>query len=373
VLLQVNKTEMLAERNAFLSQVALILLLGLAFGFLVFAWFAKSIAAPVQQLSEAALAISHGDWEKDLPLSHAVDEVGALTRAFSQMLENLSAAQQDLEKQAVVLQNTNTRLQLEITQHLQTQQEIHELNQELELRVLERTAQLKAANDELEAFSYSVSHDLRAPLRSIDGFSKALLEDYGETLGSDGQQFLRRVRRASQRMAQLIDDLLKLSRITRGEMIRKSVDLSLLAKEVLDGLQQAEPSRHLTANVQENICAEGDVRLLRVVMDNLLGNAWKFTSHRQQAVIDFGVVDHATAPDGTAARGPIFFVRDNGAGFDQAYADKLFGVFQRLHHESEFPGTGVGLATVKRIIQRHGGNIWAEGMSNRGATFYFTL
>lgn len=367
VVLSVDNAEMLAERNAFLQQVALILLTGLFLGLLAFAWFARTIAAPVQQLSEAALAISHGDWKKNLPQSTAVDEVGDLTRAFSQMSEHLSAAQRDLERQAKALQNTNTRLHLEITEHLQTQQDIHHLNQELEQRVLERTAQLKAANQELEAFSYSVSHDLRAPLRSIDGFSQALLDDYGPRLDDEGQEFLHRVRSASQRMAQLIDELLYLSRLTRGEMVRRPVDLSALAELVAQELQQNDTQRQVEIVVQPNITAEGDSRLLRVVLENLLGNAWKFTGLRQQARIEFG------QRQADESGKPVFFVRDNGAGFDSAYADKLFGVFQRLHRADEFPGTGIGLATVQRIIHRHGGRVWAEGEVDKGATFFFSL
>ncbi len=373
VLLSVDKAEMLVERNAFLSQVALILLVGLACGLLAFVWFTGGIVAPVQLLSEAALAISHGDWDKTLPQSTAVDEVGDLTRAFSQMSEHLSAAQRDLEKQAKVLQNTNTRLHLEISEHQQAQREIYQLNLELEQRVLERTAQLKAANEELEAFAYSVSHDLRAPLRSIDGFSQALLDDYGARLDAEGLEFLQRVRRASQRMAQLIDDLLNLSRITRGEMVRAPVDLSRLAALVAEDLRQAEPQRQVEIVIQSQVQAEGDARLLRVVMENLLGNAWKFTSRCDHARIEFGRSDKLPSGRGGQPGNRAFFVRDNGAGFDPAYADKLFGVFQRLHRAEDFPGTGIGLATVQRIIHRHGGQVWADGEVGIGANFYFAL
>jgi signal transduction histidine kinase len=373
VVLTVDNAEMLAERNIFLNQVALILLAGLFFGLLAFAWFARTIAAPVQQLSEAALAISHGDWQLVLPLSDAVDEVGDLTRAFSQMSEHLLTAQGDLEKQAKALQNTNTRLHLEITEHQQAQEEIHRLNMALEQRVLQRTAQLKVANQELEAFAYSVSHDLRAPLRSIDGFSQALLDDYGEQLDDEGQEFLHRVRGASQRMAQLIDDLLYLSRITRGEMIRQSVDLSGLAKLVVQELQLDNPQRQVEMLVQPKVTAEGDPRLLRVVLENLLANAWKFTGQREQSRIEFGVEKKRSFVGDGYSTEDIYYVRDNGAGFDPAYADKLFGVFQRLHRVDEFPGTGIGLATVQRIIHRHGGRVWAEGEVGTGATFFFTL
>ncbi len=373
VLMSVEVEEMLAERNAFLSQVAWILFFGLVVGLLIFAWFARTIVAPVQQLSEAALSISHGGWEKNLPQSNAVDEVGDLTRAFSQMSEHLSAAHGDLAKQAKALQNTNTRLHLEITEHQQTQQEIFHLNQELEQRVLQRTAQLKVANQELEAFAYSVSHDLRAPLRSIDGFSQALLDDYGEQLDEEGQEFLQRVRGASQRMAQLIDDLLYLSRITRGEMIRQPVDLSSLADLVSKELQQNNPQRQVEMVVQPEVKADGDPRLFRVVLENLLSNAWKFTGRREQGRIEFGMERNRSTTEDAPPVELVYYVRDNGAGFDPAYSEKLFGVFQRLHRIDEFPGTGIGLATVQRIIHRHGGQVWADGEVEKGATFFFTL
>ncbi len=240
------------------------------------------------------------------------------------------------------------------------------LNAELEQRVLERTAELAAANRELEAFSYSVSHDLRAPLRTIDGFSQAVLEDYAARLDDLGKDYLSRVRGATQHMGQLIDDLIKLARVARAEMKREAVDLSALAGEVLSALQKSEPGRELECHIEPGLTAKGDARLLRVVLDNLLGNAWKFTGRKPRARIEFGAIRDT---DGA----PGFFVRDNGAGFDMTYADKLFGAFQRLHTLSEFPGTGVGLATVQRIVHRHGGRVWAEGALEKGATFYFTL
>jgi signal transduction histidine kinase len=231
---------------------------------------------------------------------------------------------------------------------------------------LEQTAaQLVAANRELEAFSYSVSHDLRAPLRSIHGFSQALLEDYADQLPPDGAQNLERVCAASQRMAQLIDDLLNLSQVSRSEMRPEHVDLSRLSHSVAAELQQTEPHRVAEFVIAEALSVEGDARLLRVVLQNLLGNAWKFTSKHPTARIEFGAVPR----EGES----VYFVRDDGAGFDMAYVDKLFGAFQRLHTLSEFAGTGVGLAMVHRIVQRHGGRIWAEGAVERGATFYFTL
>jgi PAS domain S-box-containing protein len=228
-----------------------------------------------------------------------------------------------------------------------------------------RAVELAAVNAELEAFSYSVSHDLRAPLRSIDGFSQALLEDYADRLDDEGKTMLRRVRAGSQRMAELIDALLGLSRVTRSELRRTRVDLSAAARAIAGALAAAEPERGVEFVIADGIVVEGDARLLRVVLQNLLENAWKFTRGRAQARIEFGV----TAEDGR----PVYFVRDDGAGFDMAYAGKLFAPFQRMHAARDFSGTGIGLATVERIVRRHGGRAWAEGAVDRGATFYFTL
>jgi signal transduction histidine kinase len=372
IVLSVQTSELLAERNAFLHRVIVILAIGLILGCLAFFWFTDNLVGPIQQLSEAALAISRGGWDLDLPRARSRDEVGDLARAFEEMSRRLSTAYGELESKARELQKANEKLHREITEHMQTGQQLHKLNQELEQRVIERTGLLKAANRELEAFTYSVSHDLRAPLRSIDGFSQALLEDYGEVLDAEGREFLQRVRRAAQRMGQLVDDLLKLSRITGGEMVREPVDLSRLAASVVEELRQENPTREVEVVIQPGVCAEGDGRLLRVVLENLFGNAWKFTSRREQARIEFGIVDHAVLNPGQPDQ-TVYAVRDNGAGFDPAYAGKLFGVFQRLHLATEFPGTGIGLATVQRVIHRHRGRIWAEGALNEGAAFFFTL
>lgn len=226
-------------------------------------------------------------------------------------------------------------------------------------------AQLKAVNKELEAFSYSVSHDLRAPLRHIDGFSQALSEEYAGAFDDKGKNYLRRMRGASQRMGELIDDLLRLSRVTRAEMRHERVSLSDLARTVAEELQKTEPDRRVEWAIAPRLAAEGDRPLLRVALENLLGNAWKFTRNRPGAKIEFGMIRR----EGRSA----YFVRDDGAGFDMAYAGKLFSPFQRLHREEEFPGTGIGLATVQRIVHRHGGRIWAEGAVGRGATVFFTL
>lgn len=236
---------------------------------------------------------------------------------------------------------------------------------ELERMVAERTLELARANRELEAFSYSVAHDLRAPLRSIDGFSQALLEDYADKLDAEGRNHLQQVRESAQQMGRLIDDLLTLSRVTRSELRHELADLSALARSALARLQKNEPERRAELVIPDGLIANGDAGLLGIVLENLLGNAWKFTRRRPVARIEVGARHEEACP--------VFFVRDNGAGFDMVYADKLFGVFQRLHSATEFEGTGIGLATVQRIVQRHGGRVWAEGEVGRGATVYFTL
>lgn len=225
--------------------------------------------------------------------------------------------------------------------------------------------QLESANRELESFSYSVSHDLRAPLRHINGFSLALLEDYAEALDDTGKDYLKQVREASQEMAQLIDDVLKLARVSRSEMKCETIDLSQVAVKIIDELQTRDGNRRVDVKIEPNINGYCDPRLIEIALSNLIGNAWKFTSRKESAEIVFGV-------DG-AASNPAYFVHDNGAGFDMEYSEKLFGAFQRLHTINEFEGTGIGLATVQRIINRHGGRVWAEGAVNAGAKFYFTL
>jgi signal transduction histidine kinase len=226
-------------------------------------------------------------------------------------------------------------------------------------------AEVRTANQELEAFSYSVSHDLRTPLRGIDGFSQALLEDYHDVLDATGQDYLRRVRAAAQRMAELIDDLLSLSRVSRADLAYEAVDLSAQATAIAAELQRGDPSRSVELRIEPGIVVRGDPRLLRITLENLLGNAWKFTGRTAGAVIELG-----RRRDGDDE---VLFVRDNGAGFDMQYAERLFGAFQRLHTEREFPGTGIGLATVQRIIHRHHGRIWVDAAVDRGATFSFTL
>lgn len=238
-------------------------------------------------------------------------------------------------------------------------------NEELEQRVKERTAELEAVNTELASFAYSISHDFRAPLRALDGFSASLTEKYNAQLDDQGRHYLNRIRKAALYMSDLVDDLLKLSRITRIEVKKQAVDLSQIAEDIIKDLQEAEPERQVTVAVEPGLSARGDFSLLKAALENLIGNAWKFSSKEERATIEVG---HATV-DGEQ----VFFVHDNGVGFNMAYVDKLFGAFQRLHGVNEFPGTGIGLATVQRIINRHGGRIWAESEVGKGATFYFTL
>jgi signal transduction histidine kinase len=260
----------------------------------------------------------------------------------------------DFESEKSKVELANQHLEGEIEERKRAEEETQRVNREV-----------VAANKELEAFSYSVSHDLRAPLRAIDGFSLALLEDYGDKLDADGKDCLQRVRAATQRMGVLIDDLLNLSRVTRTEIKLQRADLSAIVRSIAAELQKTQPERQAEFRIEESLQAFVDPHLMRIALENLLGNAWKFTSKRESACIEFG----KTVCD----RSFTFFVRDNGAGFDPTYAGRLFGAFQRLHDKNDFPGTGVGLATVQRIIHRHGGRIWAESAVDRGATFYFTL
>ena len=232
-------------------------------------------------------------------------------------------------------------------------------------RLVEAIAALEAANAELDGFSYSVAHDLRAPLRAIQGFSQAVLEDYAGSVPPKGQDYLRRIAAAALHMSELIDDLLELSRIARAPLQRGAVDLSALARAVTADLERGSSDRRVDTAIGDGLTASADARLTKIVLEHLLGNAWKFSARATAARVEFG----STTADGV----PVFYVRDNGAGFDAAYASKLFVPFQRLHSEKDFAGRGIGLATVQRIVRRHGGKVWIEGTVNEGATVYFTL
>ncbi|MGA0569097.1 sensor histidine kinase [Variovorax sp. VNK109] len=272
-----------------------------------------------------------------------------------------------LEKVLERQREINVELQHEVHERQRAEDEVRRLNTGLEERVRERTAQLQEANRELEAYSYTVSHDLRGPLNSINGFAHLLSRTLGENASPQVAHNLARIRANTTRMSDLIEALLSLAQLSRTKVQMAAVDMSAVAGEVLTTLAESEPRRHVSVTVQDNLVVEGDPRLLRAMLENLLGNAWKFTGRQPAALIEFG--RDATADSDS----PVFFVRDNGAGFDMAYADKLFGTFQRLHAADDFPGTGIGLATVRRIVSLHGGRVWGQSVVGEGTTFFFAL
>jgi signal transduction histidine kinase len=313
----------------------------------------RAIGRPILNLASLAATVSdRKDYSVRSPIVRSVAEVEQLIGTFNQMLTEIQGQHAEIEDARATLEQRVTDRTMELESR----------TEQLEVQGRE----LAAANRELESFSYSVSHDLRAPLRAIDAFSKAVLSDYGDRmLDQRGMHFLERVRAGTQKMSQHIDDMLHLAQVTRRNLVRSEVDVTAVAQEAAAELARRNPDRLVCCLIEPNLRASADSHLLTIVFENLLGNAWKFTGLREEARVEVG----QTSIGGE----PAFFVRDNGAGFDAAYAGKLFGAFQRLHHESEFEGTGIGLATVKRIITRHGGLISAEGVEGVGATFYFTL
>jgi DNA-binding response OmpR family regulator len=324
---------------------------------------------------EACRRVKSAPSMRDIPIVMltAVDDREAMIQGLSAGADDYIAKSSDLGLLRARVLAQIRRKQFEDENRLIREQLLRAELERAEARAAQGAAQARAAlvdeleakNEELDSFSYSVAHDLRAPLRSLDGFSLALLEDYADKLDEEGRRYLRFIRESAQQMAALIDDLLSLSRVTRSEFERQSVDLTKVARAIADRLQQSQPQRQVEFAIAAGLAACGDRQLLAILMENLLGNAWKYTGKRAQARIEVGT----TVDTG----GKAFYVRDNGAGFDMAYASKLFGVFQRLHSASDFEGTGIGLATVQRIVRRHGGKVWAEGKVDEGATFYFTL
>jgi signal transduction histidine kinase len=325
VVAKIDKSEAEAAFNhlmgVWLALQAVVILLSIMLARLV----AEAVADPVREVAEAAGKFASGDLTARAPVTRT-DEIGALANGFNAMANQVEARQYELDNRAL---------------------------------------QLEALNHELESFAYSVSHDLRAPLRAIDGFSNVVLEDYGDRLDEEGRAHLQRARAAAQRMGELIDDLLLLSRLTRQEMAHEAVNLSELAEEIIGHMRTRDLFRTVQNLVAPNLVARGDRRLLQALLANLLENAWKFTGRALDAQIEFGSLEQ----DGET----VYFVRDNGAGFDMTYVHKLFVPFQRLHAMTDFPGNGVGLATVQRVVNRHGGRVWGEGQVGQGATFYFTL
>lgn len=326
------------RRNHFIRIFSLVLIACMVATLLVSLLFRRTVAGPITALADTAFTVSR---EKNYSLRATPiatsKELATLIDAFNEMLSQIQV------RDAALLSART----------------------ELEQRVQERTKALVAANRDLESFSYSVSHDLRGPLEVINGMSYIIRQQYGHELTPGLKDCFDRIADASKRMEQLIEDLLNLARVTKVEMHRESVDLSAVTRRIVDELRQREPERAVEFAIAEGAVVHGDAHLLRVAMDNLIGNAWKYSSYKSPSRIEFGI-----RPD---EHGRVFFVRDNGAGFDPRSTQRLFQPFQRLHAVSEFPGTGVGLATVQRILQKHGGRIWAEGVVNQGATFFFTL
>jgi signal transduction histidine kinase len=322
--------DMAGERIAAAQRrVVLVTMLGLglvAAATVAISWLIdRKLLMPIASIVRATRQVAAGNWNYRLDI-RSDDEIGEMVANFEAMTRSLRDSFDQVERS---------------------------------------NRELAALNQEIESFSYSVSHDLRAPLRSMDGFSLALLEDYADKLDDTGRNYLSRIRAASQRMGRLIDELLGLARVTRTELNKERVDLAPMARELIQSLQQQHPERHVRGEIEDSLVVMADKTLVHIVMQNLIENAWKFTARAADACIRVG----RTTRDGQ----PVCFVADNGVGFDMNYADRLFGAFQRLHHENEFPGTGIGLATVHRIIRRHGATIWAESAAGAGATFFFSL
>jgi signal transduction histidine kinase len=330
----------------------------MAAAYVVLSQLARFMTRPMLAIAGTAReVVQQRDYSRRAP-KMSDDEVGVLVDSFNDMLAEIERRTQDLEL-------SNREFAREVAERAKAEAEVLSLNAALEDRVRDRTEQLEAANHELEAFAFSVSHDLRAPLRAIDGFGQALLEDFPDDVPEEAKRYLTRIRNSTLRMGQLIEDLLNLSRVSRGALERSAVDLGELAQQVANELALHYPAHPVALSVWPDMMTRADPRLLRAALENLLGNAWKFTANVSEPRVEVGVLR-----DGGKE---VFYVRDNGAGFSMDYAGKLFTPFQRLHSAAEFSGTGIGLATVQRIVVRHGGRIWADAKVGKGAAFYFTL
>lgn len=321
-------------------------------------WLQSVITNPIHSIVEIAHDVVSTKKYSQRADKISEDEVGVLVDAFNEMLT-------EIENRTKALEISNQELEQEVTERKRVREEILRLNEELEQKVFERTEQLQEINQELESFCYSVSHDLRGPLRSISGFSQALKEELPEDLPGESNRYFDKITAATIRMGQLIEDLLNLSRVSRADLVRQDVDFSAMAHTVIHDLRVEEEETAVNYSIWDGITVNADPKLLRIVLENLLSNAWKFTSKVESPKIEVG-----SMRDGDRE---VLFVRDNGAGFDMKYAGKLFGAFQRLHGMDEYPGTGIGLATVHRVIRRHGGRVWCDSAVGKGAAFFFTL
>ena len=357
--LRADLTEITAHLRTYAQISGLVILGSLAFALVLSTALQRAITRPILALTDTAKTIAQTRDYTARANKLGDDEIGALTDDFNQMLRAI-------QERDNAVQDSNKALFTENVARRHAEDEIRLLNASLERRVDERTSELQAANKELEGFSYSVSHDLRSPLRAVDGYSRMVAEKCAEHLDDDGRRMLGVIRSETARMGRLIDDLLTFSRLGRQKLDSAIIDMRTMAQSVFDELAAAEPERKVRFTLHPIPAARGTAAMIRQVWVNLLSNAVKFTKEREAGEIEVGAREDS-------AGGTIYYVKDNGAGFDMRYADKLFGVFQRLHSAGEFPGTGVGLALVQRIVQRHGGRVWAEAEVNRGATFSFTL